>query len=345
MTPNEQLERLAHELLLFLQESAEYQTDLRVRQRFFVAGQTAATIGRRLQLARDRCVVAIVGQSNVGKSTLVNALLGIDLAPRRNGPCTAIPVEFVYARGAKLVVKYRGLFDQRHIPCRGIAQLRQELYELADDASDQAGQQLEKVVVELPHRLLQRGLVLADTPGFGAVQLDTAAGDHEQALREYLVNNVAQLYWVTLAEQSIGNRELQFYQLQLADLCRDLVVTGCDDWSDADQARFHRKHVKLFGHTPPMFHFVSGKEGNGIAQLRKHMYSAGRPEGRFTAAMEALERLAHSVRAWIQEYRDERDRPLSPAWRPDSWLRLQQAPESQDARQRILKVLDLNNYP
>src|SRR5687767_1013787 len=84
------------ELYLLLAESTEYQSQEAVRRLLKLAARTVQRIRRRMQLARHRYSVAVVGLGNVGKSTLLNALLGADLAPRRNGPCTAAPIEFTY---------------------------------------------------------------------------------------------------------------------------------------------------------------------------------------------------------------------------------------------------------
>ena len=91
------LEQLIAESLMFVQESETFcKAPFRdvLRQ---VRGHLAR-IHRRVKRARERYVVAIVGLSNVGKSTLINALLGQELAPRRNGPCTSCPVEFAAGR-------------------------------------------------------------------------------------------------------------------------------------------------------------------------------------------------------------------------------------------------------
>ncbi|MBX3452823.1 MAG: dynamin family protein [Planctomycetaceae bacterium] len=55
-------------------------------------------VRNRVMAASQRYVVAFVGAGNVGKSTLLNRLFEADLAPRRNGPCTACPVEFTFWR-------------------------------------------------------------------------------------------------------------------------------------------------------------------------------------------------------------------------------------------------------
>ena len=85
--------------------------------------------------------------------------------------------------------------------------------------------QCTRVVVELDHELLSHGLVLADTPGFGAAQLGEHTDSHEQAVLAYLQETVSQVFWVVLGEQGIGQREREFYDRFLRDLCDDIIVT------------------------------------------------------------------------------------------------------------------------
>ena len=50
------------------------------------------------RLGSARYVLSMVGLTNVGKSTLAQALLGHPVAPRRNGPATSVPVEYEHTR-------------------------------------------------------------------------------------------------------------------------------------------------------------------------------------------------------------------------------------------------------
>lgn len=332
---HDQLAALVDEFLMLVAESAEYHRHEQVRAVLGEAQATLMAIRKRLRLARHRFVVAVVGLSNVGKSTLLNALLGADLAPRRNGPCTAAPVEFVHGDELRLIAHHHNSLRRPTHTCSTAEAVHHHLAQFVDSAGAEASRQIRRVVVEVPHPLLTDGLVIADTPGFGAGQLDEADGTHEQALKRYLRNDVAQVFWVVLAEQGIGRREMQFHDQLFADVCDDVLVTGCEDWDAQDRQRFRRRFAARFAQRMPAFHFVSGLAGveargrgddqaleeAGIPDLERRIRELADPVGRTQASQDHLCQLAEDLGFWLHEFRDERDQPLPRWWRPDSWSR------------------------
>jgi hypothetical protein len=189
-------------------------------------------------------------------------------------------------------------------------------------------------VVSLPNSLLASGLVIADTPGFGAAQSDLLHGSHEEALIDYL-RNVSQVFWVVLAEQGIGSREKHFHDTFFSHVCDDLIVTGCDDWEPDDCARFRKRFADALASRLVRFHFVSGKKGAeartanddgglekaGITSLTKRLQELADPVGREAVVQTELDQLARDIAWWFSEYRDRRGRPVPHWWRPDSWYR------------------------
>ena len=53
-------------------------------------------------------VVAFVGLTNVGKSTLLSALFGAKVAPARNRPWSSVPVEYRYSDKYE-IIRFRSL--------------------------------------------------------------------------------------------------------------------------------------------------------------------------------------------------------------------------------------------
>jgi energy-coupling factor transporter ATP-binding protein EcfA2 len=115
------------------------------------ARTVAAHAGERLALSRAHTVVAVAGTTGSGKSSLFNALVGLDLSPvgvRR--PTTGAAYACVWgppAEAAPVLDWLRVLPDHRFAR------------ESALDADDQAG---------------LRGLILVDLPDFDSVELDHA---------------------------------------------------------------------------------------------------------------------------------------------------------------------------
>lgn len=98
--------------------------------------------------------------------------------------------------------------------------------------------------IQVTSPTLPPGMVLADTPGFGAAEDSGEPGSHENALKAYLVDQVSQVFWVVLAEQFIGRREVGFYEKFLMEKCNDIVVTGSEDLNTNDKARFRQRLIR-----------------------------------------------------------------------------------------------------
>lgn len=332
----DELRTLLDETLMLFSETVEYHRGHeRVQAVLEEARQTLIGLRQRLRLDRSRYVVGVVGLTNVGKSTLLNALLGDDVAPRRNRPCTAAPVEFVHGDALRVIVHHHQSLHRPTYRCSNVEAVHHHLARLVDGSDGDASRNIRRVVVEAPLPLLEDGLVISDTPGFGAVQQAEAAGTHEAALKQYLQTEVTQVFWVVLADQGIGRREMEFHDRLLADVCDDVLVTGCEDWEEHERQRWRRRFIDAFSGRLPAFHFVSGLAGvearrrgderaleeAGITELEKRIRELAEPEGRHWAAQQQLRQLAEDLAYWLDQYRDERGWPLKPWLRPDSWAR------------------------
>lgn len=330
-----ELSTIVDELLMLVRESAEFQADTDVRSVLLEASLSIAAFRRRLSIISDLYIVGVVGLTNVGKSTLLNALLGVELAPRRNGPCTAASIEFAYGDALRVTVYHQRSLTRPTWRCSSIEEVHERLAAVADDAGGQASREIRKIVVEAPISLLANGLIVADTPGFGAAQNANASDSHEAALKRYLQEDVSQVFWVVLADQGIGKREKSFHEAFFGDVCDDIVVTGCDDWEAHDKDRFRRRYVDTFQSRLPRFHFVSGLQGlharqaadpigleaAGITLLETRIRELVDCAGRLTAIQDALLQLAGDLRCWLSDFRNARRGRLKSWWRPDSWSR------------------------
>ncbi len=237
-TDGDELLALTMELLILVHETELFHVDRKVKDAFLDAKKSVNTIRRKIERHRRRYVVAVIGLSNVGKSTLLNSLLGAELAPRRNRPCTSVPIEFCYDPNMRVTVFFEDKLDRPQWNLSQPEDIRRCLEGLTERAGHGSRGAMRRIEVSLPHPLLADGLVISDTPGFGAGQVADLVGTHDAALRAYLNRDVTQVFWVVLADIGIGKREVEFHDQFFSEVCDDLVVTGCEDWDPREQARF-----------------------------------------------------------------------------------------------------------
>lgn len=137
-----------------------------------VAGKLAQAAGdqdelaqRALQVAehlsRGRFHVSVLGEFKRGKSTLVNALIGRELAPMGVVPLTAVATEISDGAPGASVVGLDG--ERREIPPADVADYVTE----TGNPGNRLG--VARVEARAPIELLRPGVVLVDTPGLGSV--------------------------------------------------------------------------------------------------------------------------------------------------------------------------------
>lgn len=135
-----------------------------------------ADLAERLRIAGLRCnrpitVVCVVGEFKQGKSSLVNALLGVDLCPIDDDLATSAITVVRHAPELAMEVRHRGetgTVVEKIDP----AELASYVTEAGNPGNER---RVERVDIGLPHPLLANGLVLVDTPGMGGLGAGHAA--------------------------------------------------------------------------------------------------------------------------------------------------------------------------
>ncbi|MFO0661674.1 MAG: dynamin family protein, partial [Polyangiaceae bacterium] len=135
--------------------------------------------------------MAILGEFNAGKSTFVNALMGVDLAPTGILPTTATLHHVVYSPDPFARISITGAPERVVTHDR----LRSALSE-----AHAAGQHIEKVVIGVPQDRL-RAVEIIDTPGFNAPD----PTHREAALRAF--DQLHAAVWLLDAAQPLKDSE------------------------------------------------------------------------------------------------------------------------------------------
>ncbi len=130
-----------------------------------------ATACRELmvKLAEDRFTLAVLGQFNRGKSSLMNAIMGRQILPTGVLPLTSAITVLRFGSCERLVVERKGWSFAETAPFAALAGY------VTQQGNPGNEKRVERVYVELPLPFLRRGLEFVDTPGVGsAVDANTA---------------------------------------------------------------------------------------------------------------------------------------------------------------------------
>lgn len=111
--------------------------------------------------------VAVAGMVKAGKSTLLNAIIGEEIAPTDAGECTKVIIWYRHGRTPRITMHLRS-GDRRDLPVRRVGG------RLAIDLAPNAPEDVDRIVVEWPARRLE-DVSLIDTPGMASLSTEISA--------------------------------------------------------------------------------------------------------------------------------------------------------------------------
>lgn len=338
-------ESIGH-LAVLCAESALVQDTPELKHWLAEIAESLRRVRVRLEAVSEGVSVAFVGLTNVGKSTLMNALFGVELAPRRNGPCTPIAIEYRYGESFAVRVLPSGDTDPRTLdgPKDVMGFLAEKLPAIRWFAPDLPP----RVRISAPLAILKTGVTVIDTPGFGAAQTDEGQS-HDTALRAFLRRSRSSVVWVVNGQQGITAAEKRFHEQHLEDLCDHVVVTSCEDWDARDRERFVKRFGEAMGRRTLTFHFASGLDGmrarsrgdqalldrSGVPDLERHLLDASDRDALADRASSLVHHFLRSLREAVEEFR-----PPRPVWREDSLFRWREVCACEALRSAVEQCLD-----
>jgi GTPase Era involved in 16S rRNA processing len=175
-------------------------------------------------VAEDRFCLSVVGESSRGKSTLMNAIVGMDRLPTGIVPMTSVITSVTYGTQEVVKLRFQGSMLSKSVRLDEMAQYITE----AGNPGNQFG--IEQADVQLPAEILRRGFCFVDTPGFGSVVLENTA-----TTREFLPE-VDAFVFVTSFDSPFSTEEGEFLREALSRNRKVfLVVNKLDLVSDAQR--------------------------------------------------------------------------------------------------------------
>lgn len=119
----------------------------------------------QVRLAEDRFNLAVIGQFSRGKSTLMNALLGMNRLPTGVVPITSVITSVSYGTRERVLLHFPNSNLSSEVPLEELARY------VTEQGNPGNKMKIQVAEVQLPAELLQRGLYFVDTPGLGSAIL------------------------------------------------------------------------------------------------------------------------------------------------------------------------------
>ena len=116
---------------------------------------------------REPLRLAIAGMVKAGKSTLLNAIIGEEIAPTDAGECTKVITWYRHGATPRIMMRVRG-GDTRTLP------VRRNDGQLVIDLGSTPAEEVERIEVEWPSKRLE-DVTLIDTPGIASLSKEVSA--------------------------------------------------------------------------------------------------------------------------------------------------------------------------
>ncbi len=240
----------------------------------------------RRRLEHEHLQIAVLGQFKRGKSTVINALLGVAALPTGVIPLTAVATFIAWRREPLVIVRFKDNAPSREFAVHAADEIRDVLFRfVAEDANPENRLGVERVELYYPADILADGTVIIDTPGVGS----TLRHNTEAAWRVMPECDAA--LFVVSADPPITEVELEYLRSLKSKTARVFFILNKADYLRPDEQRsvveFLRKVLaekSLIGADEQVF-CISARDGmdakrrgnnqaveaSGIAGLEDHL--------------------------------------------------------------------------
>jgi hypothetical protein len=185
-------------------ESIKFELAGLIREANSAAWQTKQeTLQRDFQsllnrLAEDRFYLTLAGQFSRGKTTLMNAMLGMDRLPTGVVPVTSVITAVSYNTRERVLMHFENSNLTHEVP---LSELPQWITEQGNPGNHR---RIDMAEVQLPAEFLRRGAVFVDTPGLGSAVIENTETTHR------FLPHIDALVLVTSFEYPLSQEEITF---------------------------------------------------------------------------------------------------------------------------------------
>ncbi len=159
------------------------------------------------KLLSQRFRLAVIGEFSQGKSTLLNALLGAEIQPVREIPCTGTVTVLKYGQQRRIVCRYQDGMEEE-IPFEMYQEKAAIPEEVALDclSNELPDSQIEEIIFEHPDLLLcNSGVEIVDSPGLNE-------NPNRTAITQKLLKDTDAVIFMTNALRPLTEGEREFIQ-------------------------------------------------------------------------------------------------------------------------------------
>jgi GTP-binding protein EngB required for normal cell division len=175
------------------------------------------------RLAEDRFNLVVVGQFSRGKTSLMNAMLGVDRLPTSVLPLTSVITSVSYGDRERVLIHWHWWSYTTEIPLNELPQY------VTQQGNPGNQRRVRCAEVQLPVELLRLGFYFIDTPGVGsAIAANTATTS------EFLPEADAVIF-LTSFESPLAEAELQFLDQVRRHVRKIFLVVNKRDLVPAEQ--------------------------------------------------------------------------------------------------------------
>lgn len=169
------------------------------------------------RLADDRFNVVVAGRFNRGKSTLMNALLGMDRLPTGIMPLTSVITTVRYGTSERVLLEYEG---NRLRSETSLAELPEYVTEKGNPGNRK---HIRLAEIQLPAEILRRGFYFVDTPGLGSAIFENSE------TTERFIPDIDVLILVSGYESPLTEEEVRFLSRASSSVRAVFVVMNKQD--------------------------------------------------------------------------------------------------------------------